>query len=66
MLKGYISRRDEDGTWYLQDAIEQVWTNSKSEGDHTIGPDLAARLMVAYEDAGHYFVRYTASIVKKV
>lgn len=68
-LKGYITRRDEDGTHYLANEPTEldgptIWTQSKSEASHNWLPKEAEMAMATFEEHGHYFVRYTAALVR--
>lgn len=62
-IRGCISHRDEDGTWYLvawtNDFAE--WSQAKSDAEHGFTPEQAEPLMEICEQRGKYFVRYTAS-----
>lgn len=66
-LKGYITRRDRDGVWYLMNVIRldykySQWTQVRAEAIHSIGPLQAELLIDAFEAAGFYGVRYTAHV----
>ena len=68
-MLGYITHRNEDGTWYLEhygdNGDNAEWTQCfQPWRRHTITAGIAAQWMETFEARGMYQVRYHGALIK--